>query len=209
MPSVEAVLFDYGLVLSGPPDAGAWGAMKQVVHVDEPSFHGAYWMHRHDYDRGTLNGASYWSAVAAELNQTLSHDQLTELLAQDVKLWTQPNAPMIDLADRLQRAGVKTGILSNIGDAMEDGIRAHAEWLAGFAHHTFSHRLGIAKPELAIYRHAAEGLGVAAEHILFIDDREENVTAALEAGMQAIQYVDHGKFVSEMRSRELDYLLDV
>ena len=102
-----------------------------------------------------------------------------------------------------------TGILSNIGDAMEDGIRAHAGWLARFAHHTFSHRLGIAKPELAIYCHAAQGLGVATKHILFIDDREENIAAAIEAGMQAIQYVDHADFVSEMRSRDLGYLLDI
>ena len=95
MPSVEAVLFDYGLVLSGPPDASAWEALKQVVHADEASFHNAYWKHRHDYDRGALNGRTYWRAVAADLNQNLSEDQLAELLAQDVKLWTQPNAAMI------------------------------------------------------------------------------------------------------------------
>ena len=72
MPSVEAVLFDYGLVLSGPPDAGAWHALKQVVQADQLPFHDAYWKFRHDYDRGTLNGSAYWKAVAADLDQNLS-----------------------------------------------------------------------------------------------------------------------------------------
>ncbi len=209
MTSVHAVLFDYGLVLSGPPHPEAWDAMKLVFGADEPQFHPAYWRHRHDYDRGALGGTTYWSAVANDLGHGLSAAQVTTLLAEDVNLWTRPNGPMIDWAARLQRAGTRTGILSNIGDAMEDGIRAKAKWLDGFAHHTFSHRLGIAKPELAIYTHAVQGLGVPAEHVLFIDDREENITAALEAGLQAIQYSAHGQFVGEMYSRGLRDLLDV
>ena len=36
---------------------------------------------------------------------------------------------------------------------METGILARCEWLADFSHHTFSHRLLIAKPDPAIYKH--------------------------------------------------------
>jgi FMN phosphatase YigB (HAD superfamily) len=89
---------------------------------------------------------------------------------------------MIDWAAALQRAGIQTGVLSNVGDAMEAGIVARFPWLAKFNHRTFSHRLGMAKPDAAIYRHAAEGLGVAADEILFVDDLEENVAAARAAG---------------------------
>lgn len=203
MTSIRAVLFDYGLVLSGPPDPAARQQMEHLLHADSASFHHAYWSHRDDYDRGILTGAAYWRTVARDLRQpvgeaSLAPETLNALLAADTALWTQPNQPMIDWAASLHRAGIRTGILSNLGDAMESGIRARFDWIGAFDHHTFSHRLGIAKPDAAIYRHAAEGLALPPHNILFIDDREPNIAAARTAGMTAIRYTDHESFLKEL-----------
>ncbi len=206
-PSIKAVLFDYGLVLSGPPDPDAWAEMLAVFGTSEEAFHAAYWTPRHDYDRGTLNGNTYWHQVAQILAHQLSAEEHQQLLAADVALWTRPNEPMIDWAAQLQAAGVRTGILSNLGDAMETGILARFSWLGDFAHHTFSHRLHLAKPEAAIYAHAAQGLQTSPEHVLFIDDRQENIEAAHEVGMQAIQYLNHQQFTGAMRQAGLEALL--
>jgi putative hydrolase of the HAD superfamily len=206
-PTIRAVLFDFGQVLSGPPDPAVWVRLHTILHADEPSFCAAYWAHRHDYDRGTLNAVTYWQAVARDLGQTLTTDQQQQLIAADVALWTQPNQAMIDFATGLQRRGIRTGILSNIGDAMEAGILAHFPFLQQFDHHTFSHRLKIAKPEAAIYAYAAAGLGTAPAKILFLDDREENILAARAAGMIAIRYSSHAAFLKELRALGLDDLL--
>lgn len=207
MPVIHAVLFDYGLVLSGPPDPRAWEQMKRLLQANEADFHAAYWRHREAYDRGTLTSADYWTAVAGDLNRSLDPSTLTGLNESDVALWTQPNHDMISWAAELQRAGYKTGILSNIGDGMEAGILARFDWLHHFHHHTFSHRLRIAKPDLAIYRHATQGLGEDPGHILFVDDREENILAAREAGMIAIQYRNHAEFTEAMHSTGLQTLI--
>lgn len=205
---IRAVLFDYGLVLSGPPDPSAWARMKAILGAEEQAFHTAYWRPRHAYDRGDLNAQQYWMRVAEELGHPLTPPRIEALIDADVALWTQPNAPMIEWAARLQAAGVRTGILSNLGDAMECGILARCKWLNRFAHHTFSHRLGIAKPEPAIYQHATEGLGAAPAEILFIDDREDNILAAREAGFQAIQYLNHPDFLKAMQEAGLASLLE-
>jgi putative hydrolase of the HAD superfamily len=196
MATIEAVLFDYGMVLSGPPDPAARAEMERVLDADAEAFHAAYWRHRDAYDRGALSGVSYWTEVASDLGRSVDAAQMT-----------QPNAPMIAWAAALQRAGVKTGILSNLGDAMEAGIRARFPWLEAFAHHTFSHRLGIAKPDPAIYAHAAEGLGTPPERILFIDDRAENIEAARRAGMATLRYSGHVEFLRQMRAMGLEGLL--
>ena len=200
MENIHAVLFDYGLVLSGPPDPAAREEMKQILGVDEERFRAIYWRHRDDYDRGTLNSVAYWERVAHDLHRPLDAKKLSALIAADNAHWTQPNQAMIDWAAALQSAGIKTGILSNIGDAMEAGIVARFPWIADFTHRTFSHRLGIAKPDAAIYQHSAEGLGVPTGEILFVDDREENVAAARAAGMHAIQYIDHADFLQQMQA---------
>jgi putative hydrolase of the HAD superfamily len=193
---IEAVLFDYGMVLSGPPDPAARVEMERILGVDPQAFHTVYWKHRDDYDRGALNGISYWEHVALDLHRELSAAQLDSLIAADTALWTQPNVPMILWAQSLQGAGIKTGILSNLGDAMEAGIRARFPWLEEFTHHTFSHRLGVAKPDPGIYLHAAEGLKASPAHVLFIDDRAENVAAAKAVGMSTIHYTDHEHFLA-------------
>ncbi len=110
-----------------------------------------YWAHRHDYDRGTLTGETYWHKAAQGAGITLDPVQLADLLVADVDLWTQLNLPMVEWAQRLQRAGIRTGILSNMPDAMETGIVAKFDWIDEFDHHTWSHSLKIAKPEAAIY----------------------------------------------------------
>lgn len=199
MPQIRAVLFDFGLVLSGPPDPLAHRRMQAILNATDAELEVPYWRHRHDYDLGVLSGVEFWRVVSEELGHPPSDDEITELLRTDVDLWTQPNQPMIDWAITLQRAGVATGILSNIGDAMETGILERCSWLAGFPHHTFSHRLRIAKPDERIYHHAVAGIGNAAEATLFIDDRIENVEAARRVGLHAIQYSRHDTFLRELQ----------
>jgi putative hydrolase of the HAD superfamily len=206
-PPIRAVLFDYGLVLSGPPDPVAWARLKHLLGANEKDFYAAYWDARDDYDRGALNSETYWHTVAAALQRKVDPSLVRDLVSADVDLWTQPNQAMIDWAAALHRSGIKTGLLSNIGDAMEIGILERCSWLREFAHHTFSHRLGIAKPALEIYRHAADGLGVAPEEVLFVDDREENIAAARQAGMNAILYGDHAAFVTAMKDAGFGDLL--
>ncbi len=204
---ITAVLFDYGRVLSGPPDPEAQREMEQILDIDEPALQVAYWSHREAYDRGTLGGLSFWEDVAKDLHRPLSAEDLDALIRLDNKLWTQPNMPMIQWAANLHSAEIKTGILSNLGDAMEAGIFARFPWLAGFTHHTFSHRLGMVKPDPAIYRYAATGLGTPESEILFIDDKEENVAAARGVGMAAITYRGYDEFLQSMADMGLDWLL--
>jgi len=211
-PQIEAVLFDYGMVLSGPPDPAAWSRLRAISALSEDQLHTEYWLYRHEYDRGTLTAIAYWQKIAAETNRTFTPTQIADLIAADVDLWSQPNPPMIAWAQALQRAGIKTGILSNIGDAMTAGFLQKFAWLAAFNHCTWSYALKMAKPEAAIYQCAAEGLATPPARILFLDDREENIAAAKAAGMQTIYYTSpdaagHARFLEAMHARGLGSLL--
>lgn len=204
--NIEAVLFDYGVVLSGPPSAEAWQRMQQIAALDEATLHRAYWGPRHDYDRGLHTGRQYWLAAGRSVGLDFTHDAVTALLAADTDLWTQVNQPMVDWAARLQAAGIRTGILSNLGDEMTAGVLARQPWLAGFDHALWSHTVQMAKPETAIYLLAANGLRCLPRSILFIDDREDNIAGALSAGMQAVLYQDQPAFERELEQRGLTRL---
>jgi len=212
MTPITAVLFDYGMVLSGPPDPAAWARLRSITGFDEERLHGSYWAHRHPYDRGDLTASAYWQKVArhnaSDESALFSPSQLEKLIAADVDLWSQVNQPMLEWAQSLQRAGIPTGILSNIGDAMSEGLVSRFDWLGSFSHRTWSHAHNLAKPEPAIYHLAADGLHTPPENVLFIDDRIENINAAIAVGMHTIQYLDHTTFEAEMQRRGLAYLLN-
>jgi putative hydrolase of the HAD superfamily len=204
---VKAVLFDYGRVLSGPEKAQAWESMRGLLGLSEEKFREMYWKYRDDYDRGTLSGTEYWSNIARDVAFALDDDSLLELKNLDVEMWTDLNLPMVEWAHRLKNAGIRIGILSNIGDAMEQGVRAKFAWVEGFTHATWSHLLKMRKPEPGIYAAAAKGLGVEPSEVLFIDDRVDNVAGAQAVGMLGVVYGLHGDFEREMERMGLGALL--
>ena len=60
--------------------------------------------------------------------------------------------------------------------------------------------LGLRKPEPAIYARALQLLDTPAERVLFIDDREENVTGARNAGMNAILFAGESALRKELET---------
>ncbi|MGI4758028.1 MAG: HAD family hydrolase [Janthinobacterium lividum] len=204
MPSIQAVLFDFGKVLSLSPNPAAWARMQQLAGLTEEQLERGYWDPRDDYDAGLFTGDVYWQRIAG---RDLPHDTLKALKAADVDLWTDMNQPMLDWVHDLHAAGIRTGILSNMPDAMAEGICDRFDWIARFHHTVWSHALKLRKPQPEIYAVAVEGLDVPASSILFIDDKEENTLAAEAAGMQTVIYRNHAEFVQEMQARGFDFLL--
>lgn len=94
---------------------------------------------------------------------------------------------------RALRPLYRTAILSNA----DISLRARIERDLGL-HDLFdaiicSAEAGMAKPDLAIYRLAADLLALPTDACLFVDDYEPNIKAAEEAGMRALLYrVDQG-----------------
>ena len=180
--------------------------MLRITGLDEAAYDAAYWAPRPDYDRGLHTAQTYFQAVGELAGTNFNSSQVNDLIAADNELWTQVNQPMVDFALRLQAAGTPTGILSNLGDALTAGVLERFPSLDGFVHRTWSYALRIAKPDAAIYAHAAAGLGVAPAHILFIDDRLDNLAGAEAASMQTIQYAGQQAFEAELEARGLGEL---
>jgi putative hydrolase of the HAD superfamily len=74
--------------------------------------------------------------------------------------------------------------------------RRYAATLAPFTHIFSSARLGMLKPDAAIYRHACREMGLPAANILFIDDLPANIEGAQACGMQTLQVDDNRRLVA-------------
>ncbi|AFL88239.1 haloacid dehalogenase superfamily protein, subfamily IA, variant 3 with third motif having DD or ED [Terriglobus roseus DSM 18391] len=204
---IDAVLFDYGMVLSAPRIPRVWSELAGMSGLTEADLEREYWLRRDDYDAGVLTGEAFWSGIGASVGATYSEEQLRAMNDGDVRLWGGLNEPMVQWVLRLHDAGVRTGILSNMGDRMAEGLSARFDWIGRFHHTVWSHALSLRKPDPAIYEASAKGLGVEPAKILFVDDKPENTEAAIAFGMQAIVYKDFESFIAEMKHRGFGELL--
>ncbi len=206
MTDLKAVIFDFGMVLSGPADVDAHRTLKRIVGVPEAIFESNYWAHRHAYDAGSCDGPEYWRRLAHGARVTLSEAQILELVTNDVKMWSTLDVQMVQWALKVKASGFTTGILSNICFELAAAFEKQCAWLNQIDYRFWSSRLGVAKPDPAIYEHMICALAVPPKEILFIDDREENICAAQALGVVGVHFSDAAALdeqLSELRLREM------
>ena len=199
---LRAVVFDYGIVLTGPPSAEAWAAMKRITGMSEDRFAQLFWADRPAYDEGKLNGITFWQKFLRDAGLPQHH--VEELNRLDCRLWTVQNPIMVAWQQKLKQRGLLTAILSNMGDTILESVEREFDWIHRFDVLVWSFQLGIAKPDPAIYRHTLAQLGALPEEALFIDDKQENVEAAQALGIQAIEYSSVEQLRQELIARGLD-----
>ena len=104
---------------------------------------------------------------------------------------------MVDLVAAV-REHTTVALLSNATDQLREHL-SHHELLDAFDMVFSSAELGIAKPAVGIFTHAAEVLGVDTAECFFTDDRPENVEGARAAGMHAEVFTGREPLVERLR----------
>ncbi len=186
--ALRAVIFDYGMVLTGPPDPQAHANLVHITGLSPEKLDALYWADRHAFDEGKLNGHTYWQGIVREAGLTLSPPAIEELIYWDARLWMTLNPPMLAWAEALRARGIRTAILSNMGDTVLHAMEREFDWLVRFDVLVWSYQLRIAKPDPAIYQYALDKLGTRPDETLFIDDRQVNVEAAVALGINALTF---------------------
>jgi putative hydrolase of the HAD superfamily len=186
--AIKAVIFDYGMVLTGEPNVESMHEMLRITGMSREQFEPLYWVDRHAYDEGKLSGITFWQKFLRDAKLELPEGAVEELNAHDAHYWTTENPRMVAWQQKLKTAGIKTAILSNMGDSVRVSIEAAFPWLKNFDHCTWSYELGFAKPDARIYQFTLEKLGVRAEEALFIDDKQANIDAARKLGLEAVHF---------------------
>jgi putative hydrolase of the HAD superfamily len=185
---ITAVIFDYGEVLCHRPTDDEFNRLANVYGADRKRFKELWEKNRGAFDRGELSAMAYWSAMAEDAGRKIDRAQLEEVCRWDIDMWANENPEMVEWLRQLRRAGFKTALLSNMHPDMVTHVRDTFDWLDQFDFVAFSADVRMTKPDPAIYRHTLDGLGVKAEHTLFIDDREGNIHAAQALGIHAIRF---------------------
>jgi putative hydrolase of the HAD superfamily len=202
--ALRAVIFDYGMVLSGPPDPKAHAELMRITGLSAEQLDPLYWADRHAFDEGKLPGETYWRDILHQAELNLPPSAVAELIHWDGRMWMTLNPPMLAWQGALKARGFLTAILSNIGDTTQQAMERECKWLTRFDVLVWSYRLRMAKPDPAIYRYTLEKLGLQPAETLFIDDRQVNVEAATALGMRALQFTNVDQLRADLIEQRLD-----
>jgi epoxide hydrolase-like predicted phosphatase len=195
MQMIDAVLFDYGGVLTGPVkhSIAGWLASDAIEPTSFSRTLQAWLSHNaedgtpiHRLETGELNVADFEALLAAELQTTDGRAVVPDGILGRLFAGMQPDPAMFALAEELRATGLKVGLLSNSwGNTYP---RARIDALLDPV--VISGEVGLRKPHAAIYELALDRLGLPADRVLFIDDAEPNVLGARTVGLQALLHVD-------------------
>jgi HAD superfamily hydrolase (TIGR01509 family) len=128
----------------------------------------------------------------------LTDEQADELMADQWRWYVGTlDQVLYDWFGAVRGRGLRAGILSNSGPGARE-----AERIWGLEEITdvivYSHEVGLAKPDPAIYELTTTRLGVRPGEIVFLDDVPANVDAARAAGWYAVLHEDTERSIAEI-----------
>ncbi len=138
-----------------------------------------------DFDLGRIEPDALAGRIAARTG--LARPAVAAFIAA-VPHHLQPMPESVALIERVRAAGHRLALLSNMPAPYADHLEAAHACFAAFEHRAWSGRLGVAKPERAIFDHLRRALSADADEVLFIDDHAGNVEAARSIGWQALHF---------------------
>ena len=177
----QVLLFDLGGVLVDV--APADHMLASLGLPAEPSLVGRWasigaWVR---FETGELDAASFGEQFAAEFSLQLA----PACVLAEFEAWNRGMlAGAFELLAELRR-NHRLAVMSNTNEihwrrlSGEFGIPDLVDF--AFA----SHLMGLRKPDARAYQHVAAQIGVAPSDLVFFDDKQANVNAALALGIQA------------------------
>jgi putative hydrolase of the HAD superfamily len=207
MPEIEAIVSDFGGVLTTPllksfaaiqDDIGISAenlgvAMRNGVREGEdiPLFR---------LERGEIAEDEFLERLADGLEPILGHRPHLHHFRHRFFDALDPNEPMIALMRELKASGLTMALLTNNVREWEPLWRSMLPLDEIFETIVDSAFVGCRKPEARIYELALERIGVPAGSCLFIDDLGVNCEGAEAVGMSAIHFRDNEQAIEAIRA---------
>ncbi|WP_424952402.1 HAD family hydrolase [Deinococcus sp.] len=184
------VAFDWGGVFTvGTFDGRSTARLAERLGLDVAAVRESYFRHVRHLEVGAWSLAHFWAVLAGETGAARADPAFGYADFEALYLGSVlNNEPMYALLSRLPQT-VRVGLLSNNYPVVSDHLRGVAAF-ARLHNPVFSNEIGVKKPDPASFAALEAAMGVPAHQVAFVDDVQENIVAAEQAGFRGLLY-DH------------------
>jgi glucose-1-phosphatase len=194
------IYFDLGKVLLDFSVEQMCGQMGEAAGIDAARVKDAVFASglQLRYEAGQVSSREFYETFCRQTGTCPDYDAL---LRAGSDIFT-PKYSMLPIVSQLSQAGCRMGILSNTCEGhWEHCIHRYRILRECFSVCALSYRIGVCKPDAAIFTTAAEMAGCRPEEIFYTDDIAGHVAGARAAGFDAVQYTTTPLLVAELRAR--------
>ncbi len=207
MPDVEAVVCDFGGVLTTPLLTSFMAVQDEIGIAPEAIGEAMRAITEEDgsnplyaLERGEMAEVDFLARLADGLEPVLGHRPELHRFRETYFEALDPNPPMIELMRELKAEGKRMAMLTNNVREWEPLWRPMLPVDEIFETVVDSGFVGCRKPEARIYEMTLERLGLPAEACVFVDDLLPNCEGARKAGMTAVHFRDNDQAIAEIRA---------
>jgi epoxide hydrolase-like predicted phosphatase len=191
-PGLRALIFDFGAVLFRWRPALLLRRVLPELCLDDAAtqrlvdgFFQGYGGDWGRFDRGAIEVEALTRSIATRL--TLAPDQVRAVI-DAVPAELEPMADTVALLRRVHRAGHRLFYLSNMPAPFADHLERSHDFMACFEAGVFSARVGLVKPEPAIFALALQRFGLSPHEAIFLDDHGPNIATAAALGLGTVHF---------------------
>jgi len=196
--SIKAIVFDIGGVMEITPDLGLDAKWEEKLNLERGELNkklGDVW-------RGGSIGTISIEDVHRRIGEIMSwsNAHVNEFMDD---IWREYLGTLnVELVEyfRSLRPKYQTAIISNsfVGAREKEAEHYQFDTLCDFI--TYSHEVGLRKPDPRIFQLACERLGLQPHEVIFVDDHKEVYASAQEMGMHCIEYKDNAQVIAEIEA---------
>lgn len=186
---IRAFVFDCGGVVLRNGDMSAYTVWGERLGLSAEELRKRLWTGEPwaSAERGQISDAEFWRRIGDALG--LGAPEQIAALREDLWGTWEVDEQVLALVDRL-RGKYRVALLSNASDALEDILRERFGISDRFDPLLSSARLGLAKPDKAVYEELLSRLQVEPHEVVYIDDAAENVATAAGLGLHVVWFVN-------------------
>jgi putative hydrolase of the HAD superfamily len=194
MQGIKSIIFDWGGVLIDDPAPALMRYCADALSIPKENYTKAHRKFAADFQTGHISEDVFWQKVCGELNVPKPRNR--SLWSKAFEAVYSPRTEVFSLARLLHRNGYRTGFLSNTEvPAMNYFYQQKYDM---FDAAVFSCAEGILKPDRRIYELTLERLKTQPGEAVFIDDRQDFINGAKEAGLNTILFKSIGQVKTEL-----------
>ena len=207
MPEIEAIVSDFGGVLTTPLLA-SFAAIQDDIGISAESLGRAMREGLEEgeeiplfkLERGEISEDEFLERLADGLEPIIGHRPHLHHFRHTFFDALDPNEPMIELMRELKASGLRMAMLTNNVREWEPLWRSMLPVDEIFETIVDSAFVGCRKPEPRIYELTLERIAMPAERCLFVDDLHPNCEGAEAIGMNVVHFRDNEQAIAEIRA---------
>ncbi|HME87550.1 MAG TPA: HAD family phosphatase [Candidatus Nanoarchaeia archaeon] len=189
---IKAIIFDFGGVISSEPSLSKFCesfAKENELNKDQFKYiFLEHWVHARI---GNIKTNQFWEGISAQLS--ISPTKLRRAFFDYFSVKEEALEFVLKLKKKY-----KTAILTNSIEDWFEEIKTKYLLKRYFDAIVTSYEEKMAKPDVLLFRHTAQKLGVNPDDCLYVDDMKDNLLAAQKVGMHTIQFKDLRNLKTEL-----------